>query len=218
MKENRWRMGQTLTMVLLTLIFLSTSLHASTVACPCKKTPAKPPQKKCVSEPQKPKPALTILAVQSPEGVSEGCLLVMTGSQDGTFALQPGDNEIIFPTKDNKTVSVKAESVTPDGRVLGVLVPSQAQSGLITVKKGTQELEKINIKIKPASGFQWNAGAMVGAGGLLLLSSSFLLFSCCWLYVRTDGSVRLCRNRNLLKITRVSFLPRPLHIPEAPVA
>ena len=151
MKENKSSMMQVWVAALFIIILLSTSVCAF-----------------AQSNPSEEKALLTILGPQPPQGVCRDSLLFINSSKDGTFAPQAGDNEIIFQTKDNKTVSVKAESVTSDGRLIGVKVPEEAKSGPVTVKKGGVTLADLGICIKSPSGFKWNTGSTPGVVGTIV--------------------------------------------------
>jgi len=145
--------GQICMTALLTLILLGTS-HALAATSSDQAPGGKASKDNAQSAAAKTEPTLTSLTVQSSQGVSQGDFFVITSTRENTFDSSPVKNEIIFPILGGSQKSVKAQSVTCDGRVIGVLVPKQAQSGEITVKKGTQEIGKVNINITECSRFK----------------------------------------------------------------
>lgn len=120
-------------------------------------------------------PGTSTLALLTPQ-VSQGALLVISGKTDNTFDVQPGNNEVAFKVNKGGQQSEKARSVSSDGRVMTVLVPNNAQSGGVTVRKGTTEIGKLNVSIEETSLFKEGLNLLVAMfPALLFLGFLFIL-------------------------------------------
>jgi hypothetical protein len=79
--------------------------------------------------------------------VAPGDQLVISGNQDNTFDSLAGNNEVIFLGPKGIPRPQKAQSVSPDGRTITVLVPALAQSGEVAVKAKGTEIDKVTLTI-----------------------------------------------------------------------
>ena len=75
--------------------------------------------------------------------------MVISSNKDDTFSSQLSDNEVVFTVSKNqkKSGSERPEYVSPDGRVISVLVPNQALPGEIILKRGNKSIGKVTINI-----------------------------------------------------------------------
>lgn len=106
--------------------------------------------------------------------LAPGDLLVITINKDNTFDPLAVNNEVAFQVSKSIQKSQKAQSVSLDGRTITVLVPSQAQSGEVSVKAKGTEVGKVTLTItdKP----QGNLVCLLMAGFPVLFFLIFLIW------------------------------------------
>jgi hypothetical protein len=88
-------------------------------------------------------PSLTALVNR----VAPGDQLVISSNKDNAFDALAANNEVVFLGPKGVPKPQKGQAVSPEGRTLTVLVPSQAQSGEVTVKAKGAEIDKVALTI-----------------------------------------------------------------------
>lgn len=90
-----------------------------------------------------PGPQLTALVNR----LAPGDQLVIGSNKDNTFDALAEKNEVVFLGPKSIPKPQKAQSVSPEGRTITVLVPLQALSGEVAVKANGVEIDKVTLTI-----------------------------------------------------------------------